>query len=405
MKIPFSPPYIDDDVKAEVLAALESGWITTGPRVKALEKLVAEKIGLEYVACCNSATSSLMLVLHWFGVTKGDEVIIPAYTYAATALAVMHLGATPVMIDAAADFNIDISKVREKITSKTKAIIPVDIGGWPCDYKALSDLIDLPTVRKLFKPSGEQQKKLGRIMLLADAAHSLGAVYNDKPVGQWSDFTVFSFHAVKNITTAEGGAIGIHLPSGFNRQEVHATLKLWSLNGQTKDAYSKTMAGGWKYDIVYPGFKMNMPDICAAIGLAQLRKYDSLILPERRRVFKEYQNAFSALAWAELPPFDDSSKKSSCHLFPLRIRNISEAQRDRMMEIIASKGVSVNVHFIPLPLHTAFRERGYRMDDYPVAYDNYSREISLPVYPQLDPSMVRYVIDAVVGAYKQVIHD
>ena len=242
-------------------------------------------------------------------------------------------------------------------------------------------------------------------MLLADAAHSLGAVYKDKPVGQWSDFTVFSFHAVKNVTTAEGGAIGIHLPSGFDRKEVHATLKLWSLNGQTKDAYSKTVAGGWKYDIVYPGFKMNMPDICAAIGLAQLRKYDNLILPERRRVFLDYQNAFSMLAWAELPPFDHSTSKSSCHLYPLRSRNISEAQRDRMMDLIASSGVSVNVHFIPLPLHSAFRERGYRMDDYPVAYDNYSREISLPVYPQLEPFMVRYVIDAVVGAYKQVIHD
>ena len=404
MKIPFSPPYIDDDVKEEVLAALESGWITTGPRVLALEKLVAEKIGLEYVACCNSATSSLMLVLHWFGVTKGDEVIIPAYTYAATALAVMHLGATPVMIDCTGDFNIDVSKVRGKITNKTKAIIPVDIAGWPCDYQALSDLIGQPDIMKLFKPAGEQQKKLGRILLLADAAHSIGAVYNNKPVGQWSDFTVFSFHAVKNVTTAEGGAIGIHLPPGFDRQEVHATLKLWSLNGQTKDAYSKTLAGGWKYDIVYPGFKMNMPDICAAIGLAQLRKYESLILQERRRVFYDYRTAFSTYAWAELPPLDTETKRSSCHLFPLRIRNITETQRDRMMDIVAATGVSVNVHFIPLPMLTVFRERGHRINEYPIAYDNYSREISLPVYPQLEPSMVRYVIDAVAGAYQQVIH-
>ena len=404
MKIPFSPPYIDDDVKAEVLAALDSGWITSGPRVLALERLVSEMTGVAYTACCNSATSALMLALHWFGVGKGDEVIIPAYTYAATALAVMHLGAVPVMIDAKSDFNIDCSKIKEKITPKTKAIIPVDIAGWPCDYSPLSDLVNDPDVKKLFLPANAHQQSLGRILLLADSAHAFGAAYKNRPIGQWADLTVFSFHAVKNITTAEGGAICIHLPSGFDAKGVYETLKLWSLNGQTKDAFTKSRAGGWKYDIVYPGFKMNMPDICAAIGVAQLKKYHTHILPERKNIYDTYRRGFSAYTWAEVPPADDEEKQSSCHLFALRIKGITEGQRDAMIEEISLKEVSVNVHFQPLPLLTVFRETGFRIADYPVAYNSYAREISLPIYPGLDKTKLEYIIRSVASAYQSVVH-
>lgn len=403
MQIPFSPPYIDDDVRNEVLAALNSGWITSGPRVLALEKLVVEKIGVSHVACCNSATSGLMLMLHWYGIGPGDEVIIPAYTYAATALVVMHVSARPVMVDVKNDFNIDVNNIRKKITSKTKAIIPVDIAGWPCDYEGIFNLVNEPAIKNQFQASSENQKKLGRILILSDAAHSIGATYKQKPIGNWGDFVVFSFHAVKNVTTAEGGAICINLPKeAFNHEAVYRQLKLWSLNGQTKDALSKTNGAGWKYDIVYPGFKMNMPDICAAIGLAQLRKYSETILPERKRVFEAYTLAFKGYPWAEIPPQDDQEKKSSAHLFALRIKGISEAQRDVMIEHITQTGVSVNVHFQPLPLLTVFRERGYTISDFPVAYDSYAREISLPIYPELDVVKIEFIVKAVVDAYQRV---
>lgn len=406
MQIPFSPPFIDEDIRKEVLDALDSGWITSGPRVKELEQMIAEQTGVSQIACCNSATSGLMLLLHWYGVTRGDEVIIPAYTYAATALAVMHLGAKPVMVDCGPDFNLDVSMIRKAITSHTKAIIPVDIAGWPCDYAAILEVVNEPAVRKLFSAGSEAQRKLGRILILADSAHSIGANYRGKPMGNWADFTVFSFHAVKNITTAEGGAMCINLPSGdFNHEEVYRTLKLWSLNGQTKDALAKSQGAGWKYDIVYPGFKMNMPDICAAIGLAQLRKYKSLILPERERVFKTYNALLGKQPWAELPPFQSDEKSSSCHVYALRIKGISEAKRDALIDRIATTCVSVNVHFQPLPLLTVFRERGYKMSDYPVAFDCYSREISLPVYPELDQEKIEYIVKAVVDAYNEVMRN
>jgi len=405
MQIPFSPPYIDNDVKREVLDTLNSGWITSGPRVLALEKSVAEYTGVHQVACCNSATSGLMLLLHWYGVTRGDEVILPAYTYAATALVVMHLGATPVMVDSGSDFNMDVEKIRERITSKTKAIIPVDIAGWPCDYDKLYALVNESQIKSKFAATTDNQKNLGRIMVLADAAHSIGAKFQNKPIGNWGDFAVFSFHAVKNITTAEGGAMCINLPmNAFNQAEVYRTLKLWSLNGQTKDALAKTNGAGWKYDIVYPGFKMNMPDICAAIGLAQIRKYEDLILPERKRVFDLYTKLFSSFSWAELPPANTEEKKSSCHLYALRIKAISESQRDQMIELISNTGVSVNVHFQPLPLLTVFKKRDYQISEYPRAYDSYAREISLPIYPELDEGKIRYIVDAVEKSYQSVMN-
>lgn len=405
VNISFSPPFVNSDVKQEVLEVLDSGWITSGPRALELEKLVAEQSGVSRVACCNSATSGLMLLLHWYGVTRGDEVIVPAYTYAATALAVMHVGATPVMVDGGGDFNMDVAQLKKKITAKTKAIIPVDFGGWPCDYQSIMDLVSQEEIRKQFHPTNEHQRNLHRILVISDAAHAIGATYHKKPIPLWPDFTVFSFHAVKNITTAEGGAICINLPHArFFHEEIYKTLKLWSLNGQTKDALAKTNGAGWKYDIVYPGFKMNLPDICAAIGVAQLKKYQSFILPERKRVFDAYVKAFGKYPWAEMPPVDSELKTSSCHLFALRIHNIKEEQRDRMIDKIQSTGVSVNVHFQPLPLLTVFRERGYDIREYPKAYENYAREISLPVYPELDQEKIDYIVQAVVQAYAAVMN-
>lgn len=403
MKIPFSPPFIDDDVKNEVLSALDSGWITTGPKVKALEQETAKYAGIEHVLCVNSATSGLMLALHWLGIGKGDEVIIPAYTYCATALAVMHVGATPVMVDVREDFNIDPEKVRAAITNKTKAIVPVDFAGWPCDYEALFDVVSDGQLKSQFEAKGDIQQKLGRIAVLADAAHSFGAEYKNKRTGGLADITVFSYHAVKNLTTAEGGAICITLPSPFNNAEIYKTLRLWTLNGQTKDAFSKTQVGGWRYDIIYAGFKMNMPDVCAAIGLAQIKKYDKAMWQERKRVFEYFSTAFAKDTWAQLPPFVNTESRCSYHLYPLRIKNITEEQRDKIIERISIEEVAVNVHFIPLPLLTIFKNLNYLMQNYPVTYNNYSREISLPIYPQLDNNLCEHIVKVVRKAVKETI--
>ncbi|MCZ2222896.1 MAG: DegT/DnrJ/EryC1/StrS family aminotransferase [Chitinophagales bacterium] len=403
MNIPFSPPYIDESVEAEVLDALRSGWITTGPKVKALEHEVCNYTSAEACLAVNSATSALMLVLHWYGITKGDEVIIPAYTYTATALAVMHVGATPVMVDVEDDFNISVEKIKEAITSKTKAIIPVDFAGWPCNYNAIHTLVNDVEIKKMFSPTSEQQHKLQRMLILSDAAHSFGAVYNHKKLGTAADITVFSFHAVKNLTTAEGGCICLSLPTPFNNNDVYTTLRLWNLNGQTKDAFSKSKAGGWRYDIVYPGFKMNLPDILAAIGLAQIRKYDSVLLKERKRVFDFYVDKFSKQNWAILPPYHQEGAETSYHLYPLRIKNITEEQRDFIIEKIAATGVAVNVHFQPLPLLKIFKDRGYNINNYPKAYNNYQSEISLPIYPQLNNNQCIYIVDNVINAVNSVI--
>jgi len=348
--IPFSPPYIDQDVIDEVVDTLKSGWITTGPKVRALENEISQLCNVPDVLCVNSATSGLMLALRWFGVGPGDEVIIPVYTYAATALAVFHLGAKPVFVDVNSDFNINIESIKKCINKSTKAIIPVDIAGWPCDYDMIFELVKRPEIVSIFNPVKGEQAKLGRILILSDAAHSLGATYKGKSSGSLADITVFSLHAVKNVTTAEGGAICITLPDPMNSKQVHDKLKLMSLNGQTKDAYSKSKAGGWKYDIIFPGYKMNMPDVCAAIGLAQIRKYKDYIWKERKRVALHYTERFKDLNWTILPPIQSNEKESSYHLFALRIKDFSEKQRDLMIDEISKRDVSVNVHFIPLPL-------------------------------------------------------
>lgn len=404
MIIPFSPPYIDDDVISEVVDTLKSGWITTGPKVKALEDEVAKLTGAPNVLCVNSWTSGAILVLKWFGIGEGDEVIIPAYTYSATALAVLHCGAVPVMVDVNDDFTVNIESVKAAITAKTKIIMPVDIAGLPCDYDALNDLVNAIEVKDQFTPHSENQRKLGRILVVSDAAHSIGAFYKDKPAGILTDITIFSFHAVKNITTGEGGAICLNLPHPFANSEEYKTMRLWTLNGQTKDAFTKSQGGGvsWKYDIVFQGLKINMPDICAAVGLAQIRKYEEVIMPERRRVAERYHQFFNSKQWAQVPVTEDGNRKSCYHLYALRINDISEEERDDMIVSIAADEVSVNVHFMPMPMLSLFKDLGYKIANYPVAYDNYSREISLPIYPQLSDEQIDFICNSVEKAFATV---
>ena len=402
MKIPFSPPYITEAVINEVTDALRSGWITTGPKVKALEEEIKKFSGATEALCVNSWTSGAILMLHWLGVKAGDEVIVPAYTYSATALAVLHVGATPIMVDVEDDFNIGVEAVRRAITYKTKAIIPVDIAGFPCDYDALMRLVKSPEIQAIFNPTSKVQAQLGRILVLNDAAHSLGAWYKEGiRTGSETDVAIFSLHAVKNVTTAEGGAICLNLPAPFNNASLYKELRQMSLNCQTKDAFSKSQAGGWRYDIVGLGMKINMPDVNAAIGLAQIREYEH-ILKERKRIFHLYDEAFKKYDWAILPPLSKQGRETSYHLYALRIKDITEAQRDAIINKIAEKEVAVNVHFIPMPMLTLFKEMGYKIEDYPQAYANFKGEISLPIYPQLTNEQVHFVIDCVVEAVEEI---
>lgn len=405
MKIPFSPPYIDSDIIEEVTQSLYSGWITSGPKVMALEQEVSKLTGAERTVCVNSWTSGAILVLKWFGVKEGDEVIVPAYTYSATALAVIHCGATPVMVDVNEDFTIDVSKIEQAITEKTKVIMPVDIAGWPCDYDGINDLVNENRIKSVFKSASDKQRQLGRILVISDAAHSIGAQYKGIQAGKLTDITIFSFHAVKNITTAEGGAICLNLPQSFSNEEEYKLMKLYTLNGQNKDAFTKSQAGGWKYDILFAGLKVNMPDICAAIGLAQIKKYNDVLLVERERVARQYHAFFSQHSFFQLPILEDEERKSCFHLYALRINAISEAQRDLIIEHVTTTGVSVNVHFIPMPMLTVFKDRGYKIANYPIAYDNYSREISLPIYPQLTNEEVDYICDSILSSYQKVINN
>lgn len=405
MKIPFSPPFVDKDIINEVVDSLYSGWITSGPKVKDLEEEICKLTSLSRSVCVNSWTSGAILVLKWFGVKEGDEVILPAYTYSATALAVLHCGATPVMVDITGDFTIDVKLIENAVTSKTKVIMPVDIAGWPCDYDTINGIVEKNSIKSLFIPESEKQQVLGRILVISDAAHSIGAFYNGVAAGKLTDITIFSFHAVKNITTAEGGAICINLPEPFDIEEEYKLMKLYTLNGQNKDAFTKSQAGGWKYDILFAGLKVNLPDLSAAVGLAQIRKYDSHLLVERKRVALCYQEFFNKYDYFQLPPLQDVKRESCYHLYALRINDISESQRDLMIEEITLAGVSVNVHFIPMPMLTVFKNLGYKIDDYPVSYDNYSREISLPIYPQLTNEQVNYICNAVLSAYKKVVNN
>ncbi len=400
--IPFSPPHIDQKVVDEVTKVLLSGWITTGPRTKLFEKELTKYCGNKATLCLNSATAGLEIILRWYGVQEGDEVILPAYTYTATANVVMHCGAKPVFVDVNAhDFNISVANIEKAITSRTKVIMPVDFGGQVCDYDEINALV--VKYKDKFSANSEEQKMLGRILILSDSAHSFGAIYKGKKAGSLTDISVFSFHAVKNLTTAEGGGVALNLPAPFDNEAVYKYLCVKTLHGQDKDALAKTQKGNWRYDIVEAGYKCNMPDIMAAIGLVELERYDSETSKGREHIFKQYDSAFSKYDWAQLPEYKTKDKTSCYHLYALRIKGVSEEQRDAIIKEIFDHDVSVNVHFIPVPMMSFYKKQGYDIKNYPVTFDNYSREISLPVYLDLDDSKVKRVIDAVVASVQKVI--
>ncbi len=402
--IPFSPPHIKQEAIDEVVDTLKSGWITTGPKTKLFEKKLEEYCGNPKTLCVSSGTFGLEIMLRWFGVKAGDEVIIPAYTYTATASTVVHTGAKPVMVDVNADdFTVDIEAIRRAITPRTKVIIPVDLGGLPIDSRKIIEMVKSDEMLKLFSPNTENQTKLGRILVLTDAAHSLGAKVEGNKVGTLSDTAVFSFHAVKNLTTAEGGAIAFNLPMPFDNAEVYNSLNIMSLHGQTKDALAKTKIGGWQYDVVEAAYKGNMTDIQASLGLVALKYYEIDNLPRRKEIVDAYQKAFSKYAWAQLPIFKDNKRESSYHLYLLRIVNISEDQRDQIIQKIVEKGVSVNVHYRPLPMHSAYYKMGYRVENYPISWDSYKREITLPVFQDLTDAQLNKVIEAVEQSVNEII--
>lgn len=399
--IPFSPPRIDKKIIDEVSNVLQSGWITTGPRTKLFEKEITRYCGNKATLCLNSATAGLEIMLRWFGVKEGDEVILPAYTYTATANVIIHCGAIPVFVDVNADdFNISIANIEKAITAKTKVIMPVDFGGYTCDYDGINALA--VKYKAMFVANSEEQKMLGRILILSDSAHSFGAWDNGKRAGSLTDVSVFSFHAVKNLTTAEGGAIALNLPAPFDNEAVYKALCIKTLHGQNKDALAKTERGNWRYDVVEAGYKCNMTDIMAAIGLVELERYDNDTLKVRENIFKQYDDAFSKYAWAQLPEYKIENKTTSFHLYALRIRNCTEDQRDAIINEIFKCDVSVNVHFIPVPMMSFYKKLGYNIKNYPVTFDNYSREISLPVFYDLTDEMVDTVSNAVIQSVEKV---
>jgi len=400
--IQFSPPHIDKKIIDEVIDSLKSGWITTGPKTKLFEKRITEYCGNQNTLCVSSATAGLELVLRWFGVGPCDEVIVPTYTYCATANVVAHCGAKPVMVDIGEDFNINTKNILKAINKNTKVIIPVDLAGFPCDYDEIYNVVEKK--KSLFEPTGEIQKKLERILILSDAAHSLGAVYKNKKTGNLADISVFSFHAVKNLTTAEGGAIAFNLPQPFNNEEIYNYFNIYTLHGQNKDALAKTKIGNWKYDVIMPGYKANMPDILAAIGLIELERYEREILPKRKFIFDTYKNILSSYNWAIIPEYENGIKISSYHVFLLRIKDISEETRDSIISRIFEKQVSVNVHFQPLPLLSYYKNNGYNINDYPISYKKYANVISLPVYYNLSEEQISVVTHAVIDSVEEELN-
>lgn len=402
--IPFAPPRVDQKIIDAVTAVLKSGWITTGPKTKLFEKNLSEYYGTKATLCLNSATAGLEIMLRWFGVQEGDEVIVPAYTYAATANVVMHCGAKVVFVDVNKnDFNISLKEIEKAITNKTKVIMPVDFGGYPCDYDEINALVKREDIKRQFSARTEEQKKLGRILVLSDAAHSIGATYKGKKTGSLTDVSVFSFHVVKNLVTAEGGAVALNLPAPFDNEELYKQLCIKALHGQNKDALAKSQKGNWRYDIVEPGYKCNMTDLVAVIGIIELERYDNDTMKRRKQICDLYASLFSKYDWVEQPEFSNKDKNSCYHLFPLRIKNITETQRDAIIKEIFEKEVSVNVHFIPVPMMSFYKSIGYDIKNYPVAFDNYSREISLPVFYDLTNAQVKEVVEAVVSSYQKII--
>ena len=401
--IPFSPPRIDQKVIDEVTAALKSGWITTGPRTKLFEKKITEYCGCKTTVAVNSWTMGVQVLLSWWGIKEGDEVILPAYTYCASANVIIHAGAKPVMVDInKEDFNISIAAIRKAISPKTKAIMAVDLAGFPCDYNEINALVNEKEIKEQFNPNSALQKQLGRILIISDAAHSFGAELNGKRSGSLTDISAFSFHAVKNLTTAEGGALCFNLPEEFNHEEIYTKFCTMILHGQNKDALQKTQKGNWRYDVEEPGFKCNMTDLQAAIGLVELERYQEN-LDRRKRIFELYDTAFKEENWALIPLHTTNEKITSYHLYQLRINGITENIRDKIMQEIFNQDVSVNVHFLPLPTLTAYKNYGFNINDYPETWNKYQNEISLPVYFDLTDEQVQTVIKAVVSSVQKHI--
>ena len=390
-KILFSPPDISQAEIEEVVDTLKSGWITTGPKTKLFETKLSEYCGTPKTVCLNSATAAMELVLRLFDIGPGDEVITSAYTYTASASVIIHCGATPVLVDVKpGEFNINPEKIEGAITERTKVIIPVDIGGMPVDFDEIFEVIERN--KDKFNPKkGTYQEKLGRILLLSDAAHSLGAKYKGEMIGNIADFTSFSFHAVKNLTTAEGGAITWKENSNFDNEEIYKEIMLLALHGQNKDALAKLKPGAWEYDIVMPGYKCNMTDINAAIGLAQLKRYDSEILAKKEQIIKWYEENLGDIKDLELPKFETSDRKSSLHLYMIRVKGADSKKINEIIQKLAEEGVSTNVHFQPLPLLTAYKAIGLKIEDYPEAYKMHENQISLPLHNFVNEEDVKYV--------------
>lgn len=391
-QIPFSPPDITEQEIAEVVDTLRSGWITTGPKTKRFEREIAAFCGNSNAVCLNSATASMELTLRLFGIGPGDEVIVPAYTYTATASVVAHVGATIVMVDCADDsYEMDYEKMAQAITSRTKAIIPVDLGGILCDYAKIYQIV--LDKRSMYHPSNTLQETLGRILVLADASHSFGAGAGQHHSGHFADFSAFSFHAVKNLTTAEGGAVTWRDDLGLDGDAIYRQFMLMSLHGQSKDALAKTQLGAWEYDIVEPLYKCNMTDIMAAIGLAQLQRYGSM-LETRRKLVSQY-NAMLQGTCVEPAHHLRADITSSCHLYLTQLEGKTLAERNEAIVKLAEQGISANVHYKPLPMLTAYRNMGFRMEDYPKAYARYETELTLPLYSTLTMAQVELICHAI----------
>jgi dTDP-4-amino-4,6-dideoxygalactose transaminase len=389
-KIPFSPPDITELEIELVVEALKSGWITTGPKTKTFEKEISSYLGGNPVVCLNSQTACAEMALRVLEIGPGDEVIVPAYTYTASASIVDHVGAKIVFVDCSENsLEMDYEQVKEKITPKTKAIIPVDIAGIPCDYKKLYDIVE--SKKDMFQPNSSIQKKIGRVIISADTAHSFGATYHDMKTGNQADFSSFSFHAVKNLTTAEGGALTWKSFGEEIDEAIYKKVQLLSLHGQNKDALAKTKLGSWEYDIVGPWFKCNMTDVLASIGLAQLSRYEDL-LARRREIIGRYDEAFKPLGIEVLNHYS-ADHQSSGHLYITRIPRIGEEERNAIIVKMAEAGIACNVHYKPLPMMTAYKNLGFDIKDFPNAYNHYKNEITLPLHTLLSDEDVEYVIE------------
>ena len=396
--IPFSPPDISDGEINEVIDTLKSGWITTGPKTKELERRLSEFTNTPKTVCLNSATAALELTLRVLGIGEGDEVIVPAMTYTASCSVIYHVGAKAVIVDISEDSHeMDYDALADAITENTKAVIPVDLAGIPCDYDRIFEVVE--SKKHLFKARGEYQEKLGRVAVVADGAHALGSTYKGKKVGSVADFTTFSFHAVKNFTTAEGGSVTWKQNENFDNEELYREYQIYSLHGQTKDALAKTKAGSWEYDIVIPGYKCNLTDIAASIGLVQLDRYPKL-LERREDIIDQYNKGFEG---TRIKPLSHSSEdyKSCGHLYITHVEGATFEQRGEIIVKMAERGISCNVHYKPLPLLTAYKNLGFDIENYPNAYNYYVKEITLPLHTRLSNEDV----DVIIENFKEIVEE